>query len=148
MSEFQWQKISFFIVPVAVKWSHIIPLASTSFPAEWPHLIFSAALSLFISAKMTIQLSIPIAHLWSVLTQTNILQIISPPFCFKLVFLSNMQLLLPFFLTLCYYPCRVASCCRAQTEKVITPVSSLHVYVKVADLNGVSFHFPEMNWDT
>lgn len=88
---------------------------------------------------MTILLSAPITHLRSVPTQTNVLQMITFPLCSKTVFFSTMCFCL--FLKLCYYPCRVASCCRAQTEKVITPVSSLHVYMKVADLNGISFHF-------
>lgn len=35
----------------------------------------------------------------------------------------------------------LTSCCRAQTGKVIAAVSSLHVYMKVADLNGVSSRF-------
>lgn len=88
---------------------------------------------------MTLLHSVPITHLWSLPIQTNVLQIISfHPF----LNLYSFQLCAPaFFLALCYYPCRAVTCCRAQTETVLTSLSFLHVYIKVADLNGIPFHF-------
>lgn len=129
------------MVPVAVKWSRIVPLAfiflHLLFPAEYLHQIFSDALCCFVFCQMTILLSALITHLRSVPTQTIVLQIISLYLFSKTVLFSTMYF---WFILHCYYSCRVVSSCRAQTEKSSTTVSSFYFIWKLPTcLNFISF---------
>lgn len=118
------------------------------FRAESPHQIFSGALRLF---------SFQIGR--STLSPNNP-PVVSPhtnkcfanydfPFYSKTLFFPIMYVLcISSFFHSVIILVELTSCCRAQTGKVIAAVSSLHVYMKVADLNGVSSRFLKMNWGT
>lgn len=111
------------------------------FRAESPHQIFSGALRLF---------SFQIGH--STLSPNNP-PVVSPhtnkcfanydfPFYSKTLFFPIMYVLcISSFFHSVIILVELTSCCRAQTGKVIAAVSSLHVYMKVAHLNGVSSRF-------
>jgi len=87
---------------------------------------YSVQLSTCFPAKLTILLSAQITHLWPVPTKTNVSQIISFPF--KLNCISAVRFCLFFTLLLSFATGHRRS-------------YTLHVYIKVADLNGISFHF-------